>query len=577
MIHPKWAIALLLLAVLSCRTAQNFSPTASPVAQVTVPRIEKMPRDPKPWAWKDWRQTALDFDQMAFDYAEKGPFFPLVWDDPAQRNGFGQPTFGLYTALGDVREGPSVNKGENHEALGAFGAVIGGTLMGVDKSDQHRRNFVAMMRNYLNRDNGWNIVMNFTNKGAHIGGGYGNDWWYEVLNNVLFFALADCYPQQKGQDALLRGIADQFLRSDAVLGKNYSYSFFDYKNMRPEKNHIPAQEDVAAGYAFVLYAAWAKFGEEKYLRAAQNALKVLENQKENRSYEILMSFGPLMAARMNAEAGGQFDVQKLMNWTFDGDAVGREGWGVIVGNWGGYDVSGMMGSTVHNGGYGFLMNTFQLAWTLPPVARYDQRYARAVGRWALNAANTARFFYPDGLPDSLQALPGRKALTKGIVAYEGLIKESIYPEHKSKTKTPFAQGDGPLWAPGMPPETQFSVYGSSYVGFFGAVLRPTNVEKILQVNCNTTDFFKKGKAYPTFLYYNPHPASRRVTIQVGPKKVDVYDSVSRQILLRGAQGEAAFEVPADAARVLVLVPAGKKWEAKDGKLWADGVVVDFRY
>lgn len=575
MVNLKWALCLPLLLLFSGLSAQDFRPNALPVPQTLVPTIEKMPRQPAPWRWKDWQKAALNFDSIAFRHEEKGDFFPIIWDDPVQRNGFNQPCFGLYTALGDLREGPAVNKGENHEALGAFGALIGGSLVGVDKSRQNGRNYAAMMRNYLNRDNGWNIVMNFTNKGAHIGGGYGNDWWYDVLNNVLFFALSDCYPKQKGQDELLRTIADQFVRSDSVLGKNYSYSFFDYKDMRPEKNHIPAQEDVAAGYAYILYASWLKFGDQKYLQAAKNALQVLENQKENRSYEILMSFGPLMAARMNAEAGARFDVQKLMNWTFDGDAVGREGWGVIVDNWGGYDVSGMMGSTVHNGGYGFLMNTFQLAWTMPPLVRYDQRYARAVGRWALNAANTARFFYPGEMPDSLQSLPQRKQLTKGVIAYEGLIKESIYPEHKGIS--PFAQGDGPLWAPGMPPESQFSVYGSCYVGFFGGVLHRTNVEKILQVNCTATDFYKKGKAFPTFLYYNPYSDTRRIKVDAGKKKVDVYDSVSRQILLKGVKGEQSIEIPADAARVLVMVPAGSKWKVKEGKLMAGGVVVDFWY
>ena len=36
---------------------------------------------------------------------------------------------------------------------------------------------------------------------------------------------------------------------------------------------------------------------------------------------------------------------------------------------------------------------------------YDQRYARAVGKWALNASNAARFCYPYEMPDSLQAIP----------------------------------------------------------------------------------------------------------------------------------------------------------------------------
>jgi hypothetical protein len=573
--QKSFIVIFLFLAFTACKTKQQFLPQSVPVTQVKVPRIEKMPRQPKPYKYKDWHQAALDFDRIAYDYNAKGELWPLIWDDPNQRNGFGQSTYGIYTALGDVREGALKNNGEAHEGLGAFGSLLGSTLVGIDKSNQDGRNFVKMSRNYFNRDNGWNIMMNFTNKAGHIGGGYGNDYWYDVINNLLFYAVADHYPKETELNGLMRTVADQFYRSDSVMQSSYSWSFFDFEIMQPGKNHIPAQEDVAAGYAFIEYAAYLKFGNEKYLRAAQNAMTVLESQKENRSYEILMAFGPYMAARLNAETGTHYDVQKLMNWTFDGDAVGREGWGVIVDNWGGYDVSGMSGSTIHNGGYGFLMNTFQLAWPLTATVRYDQRYARAVGKWMLNASNTARFFYPYEMPDSLQALPDRKAATKGVVAYEGLIKQSIYDQYKGIT--PFAQGDGPLWAPGMPPETMFSVYGSSQVGFFGATIRPTNVEKILQIDCRATDMFRKNEAFPTWLYYNPYEVPKQVRIDVGTAKVDIYDAVNRVFVARSVKGEVTFTVEPDAARLFVLVPAGSTYRVEKGKLLAGNVPVDYRY
>ncbi|MCC6461761.1 MAG: hypothetical protein IT260_14900 [Saprospiraceae bacterium] len=533
-----------------------------------------MPRHPKPYVLKDWKQTALGFDRYVYDFKQKGPLLPLIWEDRAGRN-FKEPTFGIYTAIGDVREGSAVNNGENHEALGALGSVLGATLVGIDKSKQDGRNYVRMLRNYFSKDNGWNVVMNFTNKGAHIGGGYGNDFWYEVYNNVLFYAVGNYYPSEEGYPEIMRTIADQFYRSDSVMANGYSYSFFDFKTMTPGKNHIPAQEDVAAGYAFILYGAYQKFGDEKYLRAARHALDVLASQKENRSYEILMAFAPYMAARLNAETGAQYDVQKFMNWTFDGDAVGREGWGVIVDNWGGYDVSGMSGSTVHNGGYGFAMNTFDLAWPLSAMLRYDQRYARAVGKWMLNAANTARLFYPDEIPDSLQALPDRKAITQKVIAYEGLIKSSIYEQHKGIT--PFAQGDGPLWAPGMPPETMFSVYGSGHVGIFGGLIQATNVPQILQVDCRATDMFQREKAHPTYLLFNPYLESKTVQVHLGPNPVDLYDAVSRQIIRRNASGQTQVDIPGDTARLLVLVPAGSAFSMHNGRLLAAGIPVDYRY
>ncbi|MBK8195496.1 MAG: hypothetical protein IPK76_20635 [Lewinellaceae bacterium] len=533
-----------------------------------------MPNHPRPYAFKDWRQATLDFDRLVFDPGQKGDFWPLIWFDKTGRN-FPDSTFGLYTAMGDVRMGSGINNGENHEALGALGAVLGASLAGIDKSRQDNRNYVRMLRNYFNRDNGWNVVMNFTNKGAHIGGGYGNDFWYEVHNNVLFYSVADLYPDERDFSRIQRSIAEQFYRSDSVMGNSYSYSFFDFKNMKGERSHIPTQEDVAGGYAFILYAAWVKFGDEKYLRAARNALTVLYNQKENRFYEAMMPVAAYVAARMNVEAGTDFDIQRFLDWTFDGTAVGREGWGVLADNWGGYDVSGLAGSTVHNGGYGFLMNTFDLMMPMSALVRYDQRYARAVGKWALNATNAARFCYPGNMPDSLQAIPQHKSVTKNVIAYEGIIKESVYPEFKGIT--PFAQGDGPLWVQGNPPQSMFSVYGSGHVGFFGGTVRQTNVPEILRIDCNATDFYKKNAAYPTCLFFNPYDVEKTVETDLGAKNTDVYDAVSRTFLERNVSGRFRFSLPADAARVLVLIPAGKQYTIENGTLKAGGTVVDYRY
>ena len=555
-------------------TAQSFEPKLGVVEQMPIPRVEAMPNHPKPYKMKDWKQTTIGYDKYVYDFKQKGDFLPFIWTENNGRN-FKETTFGIYTAIGDVREGPKKNNGENHEALGAMGSIIGATLVGIDKSKQNGHNYVSMMRNYFNKDNGWNIVMNFTNEGAHIGGGYGNDYWYDVYNNVLFYAIGNYYPKEKGYSEIMRTIADQFYRSDSVLNGNYSYSYFDFKNMKPGKNTIPAQEDVAAGYAFILYAAYLKYGNQKYLTASRNALNALEGQKESRFYEALMPFGAYVAARMNAELGTKYDIQKFLNWTFDGKATNREGWGVIVGNWGGYDVSGIAGSTIDRGGYGFAMNTFDLAWPLTAMVRYDQSYARAVGKWILNASNAARLFYPYDISDSLQALPNLKSISKNVIAYEGLINHTDNP--KFKGISPLAQGDGPLWAEGMPQETMFSLYGSGHVGFYGGVISTTNVEQILQVDCRATDMFKKYFAYPTLLYFNPFKISKSVEINLGKKKVDVYDAVNRKIIKHSASGRLKFDIKPDAASLLVIVPGDSKYKVSEEMLFANGIPIDFRY
>ena len=68
------------------------------------------------------------------------------------------------------------------------------------------------------------------------------------------------------------------------------------------------------------------------------------SQKESRFYEILLPMSAIVAARLNAEEGCNYDVQKILDWTFDGcqDPKGRYGWGVIAERWGDYDVHGLL-------------------------------------------------------------------------------------------------------------------------------------------------------------------------------------------------------------------------------------------
>jgi hypothetical protein len=268
-------------------------------------------------------------------------------------------------------------------------------------------------------------------------------------------------------------------------------------------------------------------------------------------------------------------LSRFLNWTFDGDAVGREGWGILADNWGGYDVSGMAGSTVHNGGYGFLMNTFDLMLPLSALVRYDPRYSDAVGKWALNASNAARFCYPYEMPDSLQAIPQHKAVTKDVIAYEGIIKESVYPEFKGIT--PFAQGDGPLWYPNMPKTTMFSVYGSGHVGFFGGIIKATNVPQILQIDCTKADFYATQQSYNTYLYYNPYDQAKQVNISLGADSYYIYDLNTKKILSTDVKTSSSITIPAKSSMVIVLFPTSQTLSHKNGKLWAGDVIVDYGY
>lgn len=545
------------------------------VRQVELKRVNEMANVPQPLQLIDWKAMATKFDRTVYDFNAKGQYWPMVWLDNTRKN-FDQPTLGMYTAMADVRQGTN-NKGMFHEAVANMGAILGASLVGIDKSRQ-QYNYVAMLKNYFNRDTKWNIMMNNTApEVALLGGGYGRDWWYDVWPNVLFYAIVEKYPNEKDFDWMAKSIAEKFYKADSVLNGNYNYSFFDYAQLKPMKNQICAQPDAAAGHAYVLYSAWKKFGDKRYLDGAISAMKALEAQPINPTYELLMPFGAYLAARMNAELGTRFDVAKMLGWTFDGTAVCREGWGVLTGNWNGYDISGIVGSTVDHGGYGFLMNTFDMAWPIVPLVRYDPQYANAIGKWMLNAANASRLFYPQYMPAQHQTLPQYTQLTKGVIAYEGIAKASTFDTLYTQLKAPVAQGDGPKWVPGKNPDvSQFSVYGSGHVGIFGSIIQPTNVSGILKLDVLATDFYR-NKAYPSYLVYNPFNVARSVDYVMSAKgKRDLYDAISQKFVAKNVSGKVGLNITAQHSVLLVEVPAGAKLARSAKGYLANDVVIDYR-
>lgn len=545
--------------------------------QVAIPRIEQMPAMPEPYKMIDWRQKALRFDKLAYDFQQKGEYMPLIWLDDSSRN-ISQQTYGMYTVIGDLRQGPH-NNVEFHEALCALGSLMGAGLVGIDKTNQNGFNFVKMSQNYFNTDNGWNIIMNNTNpKVAALGGGYGRDWWYDVFPNLLYYGVCSQFPNVENAKNIQHCVAEQFYKADSALHGNYDYSYFDYSKMKGMRNNIPYQQDAAAGHAYVLLCAYNEFDDSRYLKGCESAIEALLNQTESRFYEVLLPFGAYVAARLNAEQGTHYDVTKILNWTFDGcqSPTGRTGWGVIAERWGNYDMFGLQGSITDQGGYGFLMNTFVLAWPLVPMVKYDSRYARAIGKWMLNAANAAHFCYPYEIDDSHQWLPEKKLVTQDAIAYEGIRKTDYYKSERLQNVSPVALGDGPLWVKGQPDVSMFSLYSTAQVGIFGSIIRTTNVERILQLNCNATDFYS-NKSYPTYLYYNPYPVAKRINFNSpDTRKIDLYDAITHNMVASGISGKGSFEIPADNASLIVVLPHQSKVVEHNGQYYVNGITVAFR-
>ena len=551
-----WFSAFLVLVIASFSSGQDAKNSSYKFAT-----IEKMPRQPAPFEIRDWRTVARDLDAVLFDFNAKGENLPAIWWDKAQRN-YPQDMFALPAYLGDSRQRPA--NPEKHEAITAIGAVLGASLVGIDKSNQDGQNYAHQLLNYHNRDNGLGIIMNGTNA-------KNDSFWYDIFPNIGFAAVSSLYPKDTDLERVTRESADRWGEAIRIIaaGKpipNFEITYFDFKTMQPVDNRQWFEPDAAAGLAWLEYTAYKRFGDPKYLEYAKTCMRYLESLPREKSplYELLLAYGALTTARMNAEAGQQYDLEKMLYWIFDGDSFARGDWAVIAARWGEMDVYGLHGSFSDFGGYAFTFNSFNLAGSLAPIPRYDARAARAIGRWLLNLANSARLFYPKYLPEDNQIQPEFRGAYRDALAYEGLRK-------KWGIAAPYGVGDARRfgWA-----STDFGIYGSAYVGLLGGIIGRTSDPAILEIDLLKTDYLH-DKAYPTFLYYNPHEQTRTVQVDVGRENVNLYDSVTHTLIAQNVTGKISLEIPADAARVIARTPV-KPLERREGKAWVNGVIVDHR-
>ncbi len=544
-------MAPMLAAALCC-----LAPAPALAWQRPIPRVESMPRLPEPFSMKDWNRLARDYDAFVFDLDANGQYLPLVWLDDSRVNWDG-PGFGMPSYVGDERV-----SGPDAEGVTCMGAVLGATVAGIDKrAGEH--DWVAMCRQWFNRQTGEDLALN--NQRGDTGGSF----WYEIWPNIVYLALSDRYPDVEGMDAEVRTIADRWLAACEAMGAgtpaaSFDHTAFDFDTLQPADNGVWREPDAAAGIAWLEYAAWRRYGDWRHLRAAEWCLNWLHERRANPYYENLMPWGALAAARMNAERGTWYDTDKFTNWCF-GISECRGGWGVIADHWDGYDCSGLVGSVDNNGGYAFAMNTFTQAGALVPLARYDDRYARAIGKWMLNAANAARLFYPDAWPARNQSSAFWHADPQHVIAYEGLRKEW-------HGRSPMATGD-PLvmhWGP----KTDLGLYGSSYVGLLGGIVEKTSDPRIIRLDCLATDFFR-DEAYPTYLYYNPWPQARTVRLDAGREARDLYDATRDAFVKRGVRGTTGVRLAPDSAALIVVAPAGGTVTREGMRTLVNGVVVDY--
>jgi hypothetical protein len=439
----EWQMKNSYPAVVIAMLAAVFYAGVAIAVQINIPRVELMPNMPAPYQMRDWKQVARDYDNYVFSFTHTTSSpdswwktYPIIWWDNGQRN-YPWVTFGMPSYIWH----PDMFTGNAHEAINCLGAVLGGSLAGIDKSNQFVAakglyyNFVLMEQQYYNLANGENMVLNYTDTES------GHTFWYEVFPPLLFCQLLAKYPNTGSMETLMSSMADRMYDAEVVMGgsvspwtaPDFTHTAFNFLTMDSFDGDWK-EPDAAAGYAWIEYMAYVKWGAPQHLTGAKWGIEYLQGRSENPLYEVLLPYGAYTAARMNAEVGTSYNLYKILNWCFQPSTASdaRYGWGVIADNpWGGYDCDGLVGSVTDTGGYGgtggyaFAMNTFQWPAALTPIPRYNQDYARAIGKWILNAANAARLFYANGLDAVHQSDEGWAYIYDpcNCIAYEGLRKQ----------------------------------------------------------------------------------------------------------------------------------------------------------
>ena len=544
-------IFTMMMTMISCGQSAQEEDEREMNGQKEVSRIARYDSKlPDNYRWFDYKAAALAYDELIFGEQAEGVYFPLMWQDMTH------DTFGFAAYEGDGRTGSDGRQ----EAVATVASVLSATLLGMDKSNQNGINYVAQLHAYFSQKEG--VVLN--NPG---GSSEGASMWYMLYPAILFTQVSARYPAetQIREDAL--ATVESWYKAYCVMKETgtFDYTGFNFITMQPYENGVWKEPDCAAGIAVLMQLGYEMTGKQEYAEAVTGCLDYLEQYEGSPLYEVLLYFAPSLAAKKNARQGCNYDIDNLLADVLNGSSIPRGGWGSVSGSWGEYPMNGLMGSTTDGGGYAFSMNTFAGGYAFADLAKYDTRYAKAMGIWYLNASAAARYFFPGETASEKQSSTGNEAAMEFIgisgkaIPFEGIRKSS-------NSQTPWVGGDPTVygWA-----ETDLSLYSGAHTGMFASVVEPTDVEGVLRIHCDSAETMEQE--YAASLLYNPHEEAKKVTYTLPEGNWDLFESVSKQIIAEGVEGSVVLDLEPGQAAVIVEVPAGRQIVHADGQYTADGI------
>lgn len=352
--------------------------------------------------------------------------------------------------------------------------------------------------------------------------------WYTMNVAALAFGLIRL---RFGRDAVWLERVERSAQRLKAMAQQMHYDFnsqgYDFAKGAVFTNQdIYRQPDAVGGYSYVMLLAWKLTGKDFCLAEAKTGIDSYLDFAANPWYEVPSgAMAALAAARLEA-MGYKTNAGKALGFVLDSQAGP-----MATGRWGGHEVNGLMaGFRTEPAGQVYSMESMVVLPYLVPAVRFRPEWGAEVARQALNVTANLRWFYPQYLPRENQSRPDLPAM----IPYERLSREE-------KGHSPYATGDF---------AGHRSIYGGAYVLWLDKMIQPQGDPWLLRWDLSKTNFLDR-ELPPAYLYYNPGPGDKRVTVETAQGTSRVYDlSHDRPLPARG--GTLELTLGPGEARVIEL-------------------------
>ncbi len=404
-------------------------------------------------------------------------------------------THGLYRRSKDgCMAFPSALEGEEDGGLTTYGPMA----MGKELRGEGLEELATSLKGYFSEPYG----LFLDGAGATL-----CEYWYLMNVTALAYGLIR---RRFSQDSEWLARVEKSAVRLKQMAQQIKYDFndqgYDFSKGATFTNHdIYRQPDAVGGYSYVMLLAWKLTGNDFCLAEAKTGIDRYLDFAANPWYEVPSGAMATMAAARLEAMGYRTNAKKALGFVLDSN-VGL----MASGKWGGREVNGLMaGFRTEPAGQVYSMESMVTLPYLLPAVRFRPDLAGEVARYALNTAANLRWFYPEYLPHESQSRPDLPSM----FPYERLSREE-------KGHSPYATGDF---------AGHRSIYGGAYVMWLDQMVQAQGDPWLLRWDLGKTDFLDPDLP-PAFLYYNPWPQGKRVTIKTASGPSQIHDLTHDKLL-----------------------------------------------